>query len=112
MAATYKLDTVTVNQDPIRQTIPIQPILDTDHAGTPLMGAYYSTTLSFSTLNAANYTQWKAACDGAVHSIYMPAIANPSSYATYSGVFLKLMSGDFSTGIYAYDVQIEVTHIS
>lgn len=112
MAATYKLDTVTVNQDPIRQDIPIQPVLDIDHAGAPLFGTYYTTVLSFNSLNAANYAQWKAVCNGATHSIYMPGIADPSSYATYSGVFLKLMSGDFSTGIYAYDVQIEVTHIS
>jgi len=63
-------------------------------------------------MNAANYAQWAAVCDGAAHSILMPTIGNPGSYTTYSGVFLTQVGGDFSTGIYAYDVQIEVSHIS
>lgn len=112
MAATYKLDTVTVGKDPINNPIPIRETLDFDHTGAPIYAPYYKTLLQFNPMTAAQYAEWYAVCNGATHSIFMPTIGNPSSYTTYSGVYLVLTGGDFSTGIYAYNVQIEVRHIS
>ena len=112
MSATYKLDGSFVTADPINNPVPIRETLDYDHAGAPIFSPYYRTTLEFPPLKAAEFAVWYAVCDGAAHSILMPTIGNQGSYTTYSGVFLVLMGGHYSTGIYTYDVQIEVRHIS
>lgn len=112
MSAQFKLDGSTVNQDPINAPIAIRETLGYDHAGAPIFAPFYKTVLEFNAMVSANYAQWAAVCDGAAHSIYMPSIGAPASFATYTGVFLVMTGGNFSTGIYAYGVQIEVRHIS
>jgi hypothetical protein len=112
MSATYKLDGSFVTADPINNPVPIRETLDYDHAGAPIFSPFYKTVLEFRPLKAAEFAVWSAVCDGATHSILMPTIGNPASFTTYSGVYLVLIGGNFSTGIYAYNVQIEVRHIS
>ena len=79
--------------------------------GRIVVSAYYSAVASFNVMTSAQYALWIAEDDGLSHSIKCPH-PESNTYTTFTGVRIQRIGGDFSTGIYAYDMEFRITRIN
>ena len=107
----YELDGSPALQDPIDQNWDEKVLLDKDHLGAPLYGAYRSCRLSFNTMTSTFLDQWNGKDDGATHSIKMPA-PGTGTLTTYTGVFIRYVTARRGARLRIYDTEFIIEHIT
>lgn len=107
----YELDGAPTLQDPIDQGWDAPVLLDKDHLGAPLYGAFRSCRLTFNTMPTANLNQWVGKDDGATHSIKMPA-PGTGTLTTYSGIFIRYVDARRGATLKIYDTEFIIEHIT
>lgn len=106
----YKVDAGNVNQEPYQHTWAPPEILGTDHTGIPHYRPYRSCTLSFDVMLDADFAQWAAFEDGAVHTATIPH-PDSGTFTQYSDIIIKIMRHR-RRDINVYDVEVKIERVA
>ena len=82
-----------------------------DATGTVVVSAYRSAIARFNALTSAQYDAWCSAADGLPHTVTVYP-HNSNTPTAYSNVFIERLRAEYSTGVYVYNAEFRVYHIS
>lgn len=82
-----------------------------DANGLMIVSAYRTALASFPAMTTAQFNAWITKCDEGLHSV---TVRSPlvTAEATYTNCIIEHATGDISTGLYYYNAEFRIRHVS